>query len=255
MEQASLVSSAVKAIFFDNDIENGRHPEIFRGILPSRDLEIAFAVAEAHFGIDLDLSLDLAESSLAPRTLSSTCELVEAAKAVNSLRRSKGIESLIPDHVLGYLKGMIRTYAGHKRKYDERLDQTEQQARQRAAAKRVNDMFGREERARRRDGLKELESQLYTNNQELVTAQSLLLKERRAVKILERSLECQICPVEAWDTATGCGHLFGAGCIQQWLETNSGWEKDGDGIWVSHTPRCPICREAMSERDLRRIYL
>ena len=90
-------------------------------------------------------------------------------------------------------------------KYDELVDQTEQQVRQRAAAKRVNDVFGHEERARRRDGLKELESPLYTKNQELVTAQSLLLRERTVVKRLERSLECQICPGEPWDTANVCG--------------------------------------------------
>jgi hypothetical protein len=27
MEQARLIDSALKLIFFDNDVENGRHPE------------------------------------------------------------------------------------------------------------------------------------------------------------------------------------------------------------------------------------
>jgi hypothetical protein len=39
-----------------------------------------------------------------------------------------------------------------KRKYGELLNQTEREARQRAAEKRVNDMFGREERAGHREG-------------------------------------------------------------------------------------------------------
>ena len=141
MEQAPLIDSALKVIFFDNDIENGRHPEIFWGIFACGDLEIAFAVAEANPGVDLDVSLDRAVNNLAPRNLSATCELVEAAKAVNSLRQSKGIEYLIPDEVLGHLKRMIQTFAGHKRKYNELPDQTEREARQRVAAKRVNDIW------------------------------------------------------------------------------------------------------------------
>lgn len=88
------------------------------------------------------------------------------------LRQSKGVEYLIQEEVLERLKGMIQTLAGHKRKYNELLDQTEWEERQRVEPKRVTQMHGREERARRRDGLKELECQLAKKNQDLVTAQS-----------------------------------------------------------------------------------
>ena len=91
---------------------------------------------------------------------------------------------MIPEEVLGYMKRTIETFAGPKRKYDELLDQTEREAQQRAVAKRVNDMFGREERAKRRDRLKELESELNKKNQ------TLLRRERTEVKRLERCLEC-----------------------------------------------------------------
>lgn len=90
MEQASLVESALKVIFFDNNIENARCPEPFRGLSASGDLEMAFAVAEAHPATDLDISLDRVVNSFARRNLSATCELVEVAKAVNRLRQSKG---------------------------------------------------------------------------------------------------------------------------------------------------------------------
>ena len=96
MEQAPLIDSALKVILFDNNLENGRHPELFRGIFASGDLENAFAVAEAHHSIDIDVSLDRAVNNLARQNLSATRELVEAAKAINSLRQSKGIEYLIP---------------------------------------------------------------------------------------------------------------------------------------------------------------
>ena len=174
MEQASLIDSALKVIFFDNDIENGRRPAVYRGIFASGDLEVAFAVAEAHHSVDFDVSLDRAVDNLAGRNLSATCELVEAAKAVNMLRQSKGIEYLISDELLGHFKRTIQTLAGHKRKYDELRDQTEREAQLRAATKRANDMFGREERAKRRDGLKELESQLDKKNRDLATAQNSL---------------------------------------------------------------------------------
>lgn len=98
-----------------------------------------------------------------------------------------------------------------------------------------------------------LESQLDKMNQDLMMAQTSLRKERREVKRLERSLECQICQGEPWDTATGCGHLFGAECIKQWLD--SAWTEDDEGIWVLQAPRCPVCRLALSKRDLRRIYV
>ena len=75
------------------------------------------------------------------------------------------------------------------------------------------------------------------------------------VKRLERSLECQICRGEPWDTTTGCGHLFGAECIKQWLEEFSAWTEDDDGILVLQTPHCPICRRTVSDKDLRRVYI
>jgi hypothetical protein len=51
MEQAPLIESAVKVIFCGNDVETGRHPELFRSLFASGDLEIAFAVAEAHLDL------------------------------------------------------------------------------------------------------------------------------------------------------------------------------------------------------------
>ena len=116
-------------------------------------------------------------------------------------------------------------------------------------------MFGREERAKRRDGLKELESELAKKSQDLATAESSLRWARREVKRLERSLECQICRDEPWDTATGCGHLFGAECIKQWLKEDCAWIENDDGLLVLQAPRCPICMTAMSEKDLKRVYV
>ena len=255
MEQAPLIDSALKVILFDNNLENGRHPEMFRGIFTSGDLEYAFAVAEAHHSFDIDVSLDRAVNNPARRNLSATCELVEAAKAINSLRQSKGIEYLIPYEVLGHMRRTIQTFAGHKRKYDELLDQTEREARQRAAAKRVSEMSGRQERAKRRDGLKELESELDKKNQDLATMQTSLRRERTEVTRLKRSLECEICRGEPWDTATGCGHLFGAECIKLWLEEDSAWIEDENGVLVLQAPCCPVCRMPVSEKDLRRIYM
>jgi hypothetical protein len=72
MEQASLVESALKVIFFDNGIENARYPKPFQGLFTSGDLEMAFAVAEAHPATDLDVSLDRVVNSLAQRNLSAT---------------------------------------------------------------------------------------------------------------------------------------------------------------------------------------
>ena len=92
MKQAPLIDSALKVILFDNNIENGRHPEIFGDIFASGDLENAFAVAEAHHSIDIDVSLERAVNNPARQNLSATCELVEAAKAINNLRQSKGNE-------------------------------------------------------------------------------------------------------------------------------------------------------------------
>ena len=131
-------------------------------------------MAEAHLDLHLDVSLDRVVKILAWRNLSATYELVEVAKTVNRLRESKGIEYLIPDEVLAHLNRTIHTSAGHKHKYDELLDQTEREARQRAAAKRINDMFAGEEQARRRDALKVLESELDKKNQDLVMVQSSL---------------------------------------------------------------------------------
>ena len=116
-------------------------------------------------------------------------------------------------------------------------------------------MFGREERARRRDGIKELESRLNKKNQDLAIAQSSLRRERMEVKRLERSLECQIYRGEPWDNATRCGHLFGAECIKQWLEEDSTWMEDDDGILVLQASLYPVCKVALSGRDLRRIHV
>ena len=73
-------------MFCDNDIENGRRRELFRGLFASGDLEIAFAVVEAHPVIDLDVSLERAVDNLTRRNLSTTYEVVEVAKAFNRLR-------------------------------------------------------------------------------------------------------------------------------------------------------------------------
>ena len=145
------------------------------------------------------------------------------------LRQCNEVGYLLPDEVLAHFKKGIQTLAGHKRKYDELLDRTEREARQRAAARRFNDTGEREERARRRDGLKELESQLDKKNQDMATAQTSLRRARTEVKRLERSLECQICRGEPWDTVTGRGRLFGAECIKQWLNT---WVEDDEGFLV-----------------------
>ena len=185
-------------MFCDNDIENGRRRELFRGLFASGDLEIAFAVVEAHPVNDLDVSLDRTVDNLARRNLSATYEVVEVAKAVNRLRQSKGVEYLISDEILEQLKRMIQTFAGHKRKYDVLLNQTEREALQRALAKGVTEKVGRDERARRRDGLELLESQMDEKSQEPVTAQSSLRREQMEVKRLQRSLECQICRSERW---------------------------------------------------------
>lgn len=245
----------LKVIFCDNDIENGRHPELFQGLFASGDLEIAFAVAEAHFDLDLDVSLDRVVRNLAQRTLSATYELVNVANAINELRQSKGIEYLIPDEVLAHLKRTGQISTGHKRKYDELRDRIEREARLRAAAKRVNDTFEREERVRRRDGLKELENELDEKNRDLATTQALLQREQAEVKKLEQSLNCPICRREPWDTAIGCGHLFGAECIKQWIKGSSGWIEVDDGMWVLRAPHCPVCRKAVAEEDLRRVYI
>lgn len=60
-----LIDSALKVILFDNNLENGRHLETFRGIFPLGDLENAFAIAEARYSIDIDVSLDRAVNNLA----------------------------------------------------------------------------------------------------------------------------------------------------------------------------------------------
>ena len=57
IEQAPLIDSTLKVIFCDNDIENDRYPELFRGLFASGDLEIVFAVAETHVN-HLDVSLN-----------------------------------------------------------------------------------------------------------------------------------------------------------------------------------------------------
>ena len=148
---------------------------------------------------------------------------------------------------LAHLKRTIQTSAGHKRKYDELLDRTEREARLRAQAKWVAEKLEREERTKRRDGLK------YTKTQELVASRSSLRREQTEFKGLKRSLECQICREEPWDTATTCGHLFSAECIKHWLEEKSAWMEDDEGILIFQAPRCPACRLALSG-DMR-IYV
>lgn len=251
METAPLLECALTVIFFANNIDNDRHPKLFRDLLTSADLDVAFAVAEAHPIVDIDFSLDRAVSSLA-RYTSTPCELVEAAQAVNRLRKSIEIEYLIPDEVLEHLRRTIQSLTGHKRKYEELLDQTDREARQRAQAKRISGTVGREQRTRRREGIRALDGQLSNKTRELAAAQDSLRMEQVNAKGLKGSLECQICREEPWDTVTGCGHLFGAQCIKQWLNT---WVEDDEGYLVLQEPRCPLCRLALSERDLKRVYV
>ena len=153
------------------------------------------------------------------------------------------------------MKKRIQILVGYKRKYDKLLDHMEREARQRVEAKRIIQMFGREDRARQRDGFKLLESQLEETTQELVKAQGLLRREQIDTTSLKRSLECQICRDEPWDTVSGCGYLFGAECIKQWLEASPTWVEDDVGHLVLQEPRCPVCRVALSEKDLKRVYL
>ena len=56
------------------------------------DLEEAFAVA--NYTNEIDVALEQEVENLAQQNLSTTCELVEATKAINSLRQSRGIEFL-----------------------------------------------------------------------------------------------------------------------------------------------------------------
>ena len=255
MEPVPLLECALMVIFYVNDTENGRHPKPFRDLLTSADLELAFAEVGAYPIVNIDVSLDLVVSTLARHNVSAACGLVEAAQAVNRLRESKGIEYLIPDAVLEHLKTTIQSLTGHKRKYEELLDQTERDAQRRGKAKRVSETVGRQERARRRDGCTALDSQMNQKMRELSAAQDLLQRQQGYTTHLKRSLECQICQEESWDTVTGCGHLFGAKCIKQWLETNSTWVEDSEGYLVLQEPRCPLCRVALSEKDLKRVYV
>ena len=80
-------------------------------------------------------------------------------------------------------------------------------------------------------------------------------RARREVKRMEWSLECQICRDEPWGTATGCGHLFGTECIKHWLEVSTTCTKDDEGYLVLQEPSCPVCRVALSEKDLKRVCL
>jgi hypothetical protein len=97
-----------------------------------------------------------------------------------------------------------------------------------------------------------LEAQLREKTRELATARDSLQREQTYVKRLERSLECSICGGERWDTVTGCGHLFGAECIKQCM--NSAWVKD-DEEYLVWEPRCPVCRVSISEEDLKQVYV
>ena len=65
MEQPSLIDSALKVVFCDNDLESGRHPELLHALFTSEDLACAFATVEAHPGIALDFSLERIVHNLA----------------------------------------------------------------------------------------------------------------------------------------------------------------------------------------------
>ena len=158
---------------------------------------------------------------------------------------------MILDEVLEHLKRTIQSLTGHKRKYEELLDQTDREARQRAQAKRNSGTGGREERTRPREGLRALEGQLSNKTRELAASQDSLRREQVYAKGLKRSLECQICREEPWDTVTGCGHLFGAECIKQWLNT---CVEDDEGYLVL-PDHCPTCRAELSAKDLKRVYV
>ena len=140
MEQTPLIDSALKVVF-DNKIEKRRHPEILRVIFASGDLEDAFAVAEAI----------PASTSMFHFGQSGRKELVCHVQASRSHKGHQQVETkqvsspLSRTKVLGHLKRTIFTFTGHKRKYDELLAQTERQAKHRATAKPVNELFGREE--------------------------------------------------------------------------------------------------------------
>ena len=48
MEQAPLIDSVLEVVFYGNDIENGRHCELFRGLFAPKDLGFAFASLGSH---------------------------------------------------------------------------------------------------------------------------------------------------------------------------------------------------------------
>ena len=155
IEPTPLLEHALTVIFFANNIGNGRRSQLFQDLLTSADVELAFSEAEASTIIDIDASLDRVVSTWAGRSMSSACKLVHAT---NQLRRSKGIAYLIPGRVLKHQQETIQSLAGHKRKYEELLDQTEREALHREQAKRASELTEREDRVRRRDGLRALES-------------------------------------------------------------------------------------------------
>lgn len=103
--------------------------------------------------------------------------------------------------------------------------------------------------------LRVLETQLYKKTKELASARHSLQREQVYAKRLKRSLECQICQAERWDTVTGCGHLAAAECIKKWLEVNSAWVEDDKGYLVLREPRCLVCRVVLSAQDLKRAYV
>jgi hypothetical protein len=109
MEQALLIDRALKVIFCDDDIENGRHPELFRGLFASGDHDIAFAIMEAHLATNLDISLDRVVDSLARRNPSAACELVGVAKVVNRLRQSKEVRFTLFSFIFGLFFGVAIT--------------------------------------------------------------------------------------------------------------------------------------------------
>ena len=154
--------------------------------------------------------------------------------------------------MLRHQQETIQSLAGHKRKYEELVDQTEREAMQRVRAKRASELAGREDRVRRRDGLRALESQLDEKTRELSATQATLQRQQVYAKGLKRCLECPICRSERWDTVTGCGHLFCTKCIEQWTEV---WVEDDEGYLVLQESRCPTCRAVLLVNELKRVYV
>ena len=253
MDLQTLVDCALTVIFFDNGAENRRYPEPFQDILTSADLDIAFAEAESLSCVNLDNSLDRTVGRLADHSPSTYHELLNVAKAVNKLRESRGIQGVAPFKLLRYLGHTARSGTGYKRKYEELRDQTQQEEQQRAQARRTLETTRREARVTHRSETKTLKDQLHDKIQELSAMQDRCQRRQAPAEDLERTLECRICREKQWDTVTGCGHLFCAGCIKEWLDYSAHWT-DEDGHPVEKRD-CPVCRKVVLEKDLKRVYI